>query len=285
MRELVYRNPLNNSIILYRDPNLITKLDGIELPQVNMQTQSAPYQDGVTDLDALFSPRTIVVEGSFLVSGLPAVYSSRSSALAQLSPKLGLGTLTFTNDNGIFTTACRCISAIMPNKEYTNPFQDFQFQFFCPDPYWYDQTQSLATLRVVSGGFTFPITFPIIFGNYTGITPVIAANSGDSITPVIINFYGPSVNPVVTNNTTGEHIKCNITLNVGDALIINTKFGSKSVSKIASSGIITNQSATLDASSTFWQLNVGDNSISFSDDLFLSAEYCRIYWFNRYVGK
>ena len=44
MRELVYTNPLGNSITLYRDPNLITKLDGIEMPQVNMQTQSAPYR-------------------------------------------------------------------------------------------------------------------------------------------------------------------------------------------------------------------------------------------------
>jgi len=285
MRQLVYTNPLGNSITLYREPNLITKLDGIEMPEINIQSQSAPYQDGVTDLDALFSARTITVEGTLLVSGLPAIYTNRALMMAQLNPKLGLGTLTFTNDSGSFTTACRCLSAILPNKEYTEPYQSFQFQFFCPDPYWYALNQSISTLRVVSGGFTFPITLPIVFGNYTGTTPVNCLNDGDSTAPVVITFYGPATNPVIYNNTTGEQIKCNISLNTGDVLIINTKFGSKSVYKIASSGVITNQSQTLDASSTFWQLNIGNNSVSFSDDLFLSLEYCTVSWFNRYVGK
>jgi hypothetical protein len=285
MRILVYTNPLGNSITLYKDPYLITTLSGIDMPEVNEQSQKAPYQDGVTDLDALFSPRTITVEGSIQSQQLPAIFSDRASAMAQLNPKLGLGTLTYTNEQGTFTTACRCISALFPNKLFTDPFQNFQLQFFCPDPYWYAQTQSMSTLRVVSNGFTFPMTFPIIFGTFTGTTPVPAVNAGDSITPVIISFYGPAVNPVITNNTTGELVKCNITLNNGDVLIINTKFGSKSISKIASNGIVTNQASTLDATSTFWQLNIGTNSISFSDDLFLSLEYCTISWYNRYVGK
>lgn len=285
MRQLVYTNPLGNSITLYREPNLITKLDGIEMPEVNIQSQSAPFQDGVTDLDALFNARTISVEGALLVSGLPAIYQNRASMMAQLNPKLGLGTLTFTNNSGVYTTACRCLSAILPNKEYTDPYQSFQFQFFCPDPYWYEQSQSSILMQVVSNGFSFPITFPIVFGQYNVATPVNAVNNGDSTTPVIISFFGPATNPRIQNLTTGEYIKCNIELQTGDALIINTKFGSKSVYKIASSGAITNQSQTLDAGSTFWQMQLGTNSISFSDDLFLSLEYCTVSWYNRYIGK
>jgi len=285
VRILVYTNPLGNSITLYNDPYLITTLSGIDMPQVNEQTQKAPYQDGATDLDALFDVRTITVEGSIQSQKLPVIFADRASAMAQLNPKLGLGTLAYTNDQGTFTTACRCISALFPNKLFTEPFQNFQLQFFCPDPYWYAQTQNVSTLRVVSGGFTFPMTFPVVFGTYTGSTPVPAVNLGDSITPVIISFYGPAVNPVITNNTTGEYVKCNTTLLSGDVLIINTKFGSKSVSKIAASGGVYNLSNTLDAGSTFWQLNIGQNLISFADDLFLSLEYCTISWYNRYIGK
>ena len=285
MRSLVYISPLGNSLTLYRDPYLITALDGIEMPEVNMQTQSAPYQDGVTDLDALFSPRTIVVSGSILAQDLPTIYLDRASAQRQLSPKLGLGTLTFTNDSGTFTTACRCISAIFPNKEFVNPFQNFQLQFFCPDPYWYDNSQSSILMNIVNNGFTFPMTFPVVFGNYVGSTPVTATNNGDSLTPVIISVYGPTVNPVITNLTTGELIKLNISLNVGDALIVNTKFGSKSITLIPSSGAMSNASNSLDASSTFWQLTIGANSIRFSDDYLMSLEYCTVSWYNRYVGK
>jgi len=285
MRSLVYTNPLGNSIALYREPYLITALDGIEMVEVNEQTQSAPYQDGVTDLDALFGPRTIVVSGSILTQDLPTIYLDRASAQRQLNPKLGLGALTFTNDTGVYTTACRCISALFPNKEFTNPFQNFQLQFFCPDPYWYDQNQSSILMQIVTNGFTFPMTFPVVFGAFTGSTPVSASNLGDSITPVIITISGPTVNPVVSNLTTGEQIKLNITLNTGDVAIINTKFGSKSVTKIAASGTITNESSTLDANSIFWQLNIGDNQIKFSDDYLMSLEQCTVAWYNRYVGK
>lgn len=284
MRQLVFRNALGNSLTLYRDPNLITKIDGIEMPAVDMQTQSAPYQDGVTDLDALFGPRTIVCEGSFLVSGLSAVYASRASMTAQLNPKLGLGTLTFTNDIGAYTTSCRCISAVLPNKDYTNPFQNFQLQFFCPDPYWYDINQSSILLSYVSGGKTFPFTFPVVFGNYTGVVPQVALNLGDSVSPVVMSITGPATNPIVQNLTTGQLMKINIILNNNDVLNINTKFGSKSVI-LNRGGVISNQSSCIDANSTFWSLDIGANTIQFTNDLTYAMPTCTVSWYNRYSGK
>jgi hypothetical protein len=174
---------------------------------------------------------------------------------------------------------------MFPNKLATTPFQDFQVHFYCNDPYWYSRTQNATSIFLVSGGFTFPFSFPFQFGNYIGSTPMALVNSGDSTTPVQISINGPSVTPIITNTTTGQLIKCNITLNSGDVLLINTKFGSKSVTLISSSGATSNQMSTLDATSTFWQLAVGNNLVTFQDSTQGGLESCNIVWYNRFTGK
>ena len=286
MRSLVYTNPLGVSLTLYKDPYLITTLDGLDLPTVDEQEQKAPYQDGTTYLDALFEPRTIVVTGAIInVQQLGPIFTDRAAILSCLNPKNGPGTLTYTNDNAVYTTVATVSLAHFPNKLATEPFQKFQIQFYCNDPYWYAGTGSSAILAIVTGGLTFPITFPITFGTYVGITLVAAPNVGDSVTPVILTITGPCANPTVTNTTTGELIRCNITLGVGDVLIINTKFGSKSVVLNAASGGLSNQMSTLDSTSTFWQLAIGNNQIQFSDDVQIGPETCTVSWFNRFSGR
>jgi len=285
MRKLEYTNPLGTSITHYNFGFLITALDGIEMTKLTVQEQRAPGQDGSTYIDGIFDPRVITVSGSITEPDLPTIFQQRSSAQAQLNPKLGPGVLTYTNDEGVYTTLAVVNNVSFPNKEFTNPFQEFQLQFYCCDPYWYDQSSQTLNFKLVTGGFTFPFTFPKTFGTWTGSTAQNALNDGDSKTPVILTITGPATNPKVLNKTTGEFVKCLISLNPNESLVINTKIGSKSVVKISSTGVMTNQSATLTADSTYWTLGVGDNYILFSDDTPNSKEACVISWYNRYVGK
>lgn len=286
MRSLVYTNPLGQSLTLYHDPYLITKLEGIDLPTANMQEQKAPFQDGTTYLDVLFDPRTIVVTGSITVAqDLSEIFIDRASALAVLNPKNGPGVLTYTNDNGVYTVSASVLVISYPDKPADDPRQTFQFQFYANDPYWYANTGLSVTMAIVTGGFTFPFSFPFSFGNYVGNIPAGAINSGDSVTPVIITINGPSVNPVVTNTTTGELIKCNISLQPDDVLSINTKYGSKSIVLTSGAGVVSNQMATLDVTSTFWQLAIGSNLLTFTDDSNAGPESCIVSWFDRYSGR
>jgi len=286
MRSLVFTNPLGVSLTLYKDPYLITTLDGIDLPTVNEQEQKAPYQDGTTYLDALFDPRTIVVTGAIInVQLLGPIFTDRASILAALNPKNGPGTLTYTNDNAVYTTVATVNLAQFPNKLATDPFQAFQIQFYCNDPYWYAEDSDSISMSLVIGGFTFPFSFPFSFGTYIGSIPTAAVNDGDSVTPVIISVFGPCANPVITNTTTGELIRCNITLTTGDILVINTKFGSKSIMLLTSGGQTINEMSTLDSTSTFWQMAIGNNLITFSDDTQQAQESCTVTWTNRYSGR
>jgi len=285
MRKLVYTNPLGVSVTLFDDKYLITTLDGIDLPTVDLQEQKAPYQDGTTYLDALLEPRTIVVTGAIVnIQQLGSIFTNRAIILSALNPKNGPGVLAYTNDNSTYTTTCIIAQAQFPNKLATDPFQIFQIQIYCNDPYWYASASSSASMSVVTGGLTFPITFPITFGTYTGNLPVGANNTGDSVTPVMITITGPSQVPIVTNTTTGQFVSSNIVLNNGDVLIINTKFGSKSVVYYPSGGTPQNQMASLVAGSSFWNLNIGNNVLNFSD-LTLGSATCVVSWNNRFSGR
>jgi hypothetical protein len=285
MRKLVYTNPLGVSVTLFDDKYLITTLDGIDLPTVDLQEQKAPYQDGTTYLDALLEPRTIVVTGAIVnIQQLGSIFTNRAIILSALNPKNGPGVLTYTNDNSTYTTTCIIAQAQFPNKLATDPFQVFQIQIYCNDPYWYAGTGSSASMVIVTGGLTFPITFPITFGNYIGQSSTPAINAGDSVTPIIITVTGPSTNPRLTNQTTGEYIALNIVLNAGDILSINTKFGSKAIVYMPGSGGAQNAMSSLVQGSTFLNLAIGNNVLLFSDDI-QGYSTCVVTWNNRYSGR
>jgi phage-related protein len=70
---------------------------------------------------------------------------------------------------------------------------------------------------------------------------------------------GVSLNPMITNTTTGENMKLNTTLLMGETIIIDTELGT-----IEKDGV--DISSTLDASSTYIQLAPGDNALELTDD-------------------
>lgn len=284
MRKVTYTNARGQSVEFWKTPYLITALDGIEAAQTTVQQQQAPYQDGVTWIDSRFQPRVVAISGTFVKRSLALDYANRASMQAILNPALGMGTLTLQTDQGTVNIPAIHQVPLFPSKDLTTPFQAWQLQFFCPSPYWLDPAASSINLSYVSGGKTFPFTFPFKFGTYTGVVPKDARNAGDSPTPINIQIVGPAANPLIQNLTTGLQIKCNTVLGVGDVLTISTKFGSKSVT-LSQGGVLSNQMATLDASSTFFQLGLGSSMIQFSNDLTTAAPTCLVSWVSRYSGR
>ena len=98
-------------------------------------------------------------------------------------------------------------------------------------------------------------------------------------TPVEIEFTGPAINPTVTNLTTGELMKVNRLLDANDVLEISTAFGDKYVK-------INGQNAFhyIDLDSTFWQLQPGDNILSYTSNNDSINTKVIVKWKNRYVG-
>ena len=253
-----------------------------EIP-IDHQLSKAPYQDGKTYIDTLFDPRILTVE--FLIKGdnRQEVFDRRLTVTKQFNPKLGVGKIIWEQEDGTtYHLDCIPYTPIFPDGQAQNKwYQVVIVQFLAPDPFWYDPTQIQQIMVGFSGGFSLPFSFPINFG--TVGTQIDVSNSGNVSTPVIIYLYGEVVDPVITNTTTGEAITISQTVSDGDILIINTAFGEKS-SLLLSGGVYTNAFEYIDPDSTFWKLEPGSNTISYSVTSEGANAACRVYYFHRYSG-
>ena len=83
----------------------------------------------------------------------------------------------------------------------------------------------------------------------------------------------------IENETTGEFIAFkNLTMVAGDVLVIDTTFGQK---RVELNGV--NVFNKLDFASTFFNLQIGDNSIDFSDETGSTTTTIHFIYKNLYV--
>ncbi len=130
--------------------------------------------------------------------------------------------------------------------------------FFANDPRWYSDainTQGLA-LGAATTGFGFNLGFNFGFGGTSTSGTASVTNAGTFPTYPVITLTGPLTNVTLTNQTTGEVLTIALTIASGDTLTID--FLNKTV--------LLNGTASryFAKSGTWWQLQPGANSISFT---------------------
>jgi hypothetical protein len=178
-----------------------------------------------------------------------------------LQMKITLNSGRIYNQDIVLTSAPHFpIGFLNRNKRW----QKAQIQYTATNPFYYSDTEIIEDFKGVEGIFTFPFSMsllnPVIFGNVKGNN--IATNNGQVESPIIIKITGDCTNPRIDNITTGEFIKFNdLVMTTNDVLEINTAFGQK---KVTLNGL--NIFNKLDFSSTFFNLDIGDNEIHFDDD-------------------
>ncbi|OUM85684.1 MAG: phage tail protein [Bacillus thermozeamaize] len=284
MRRLTYTNARGESIVLGDSPPfVVTKLEGTGGVDTDIKTQKSPYQDGATYLDTYLEMRQLTLEGCILARSRQQLFDLRRELARVFNPKFGPGKLLYEYDGG--QKEIQAVvdgSPVFPERRGGIMAQNFLITLLCPDPFWLDTYYVSKQMSYLMGGIQFPLQLPTIFAQRTHYRSVI--NSGDVSTPVTIEFYGPAVNPVVTNETTGEFIKVRQTLEDGDVLHIDTAFGRKRVEIEKADGTRYNAFHFIDLSSTFFQLEPGDNVLSYSSDDDSTTARVIVKYRNRYVG-
>lgn len=149
--------------------------------------------------------------------------------------------------------------SVMMDLEYKYGVAKASVQMVATDPRIYtDQQQSDNTgLLVVSGGATFPLTFPLSFGTVGSGGSMLLNNTGTFAAPVLFKIDGPVTDPVITNDTTGDVISFTGTIASGSYYLVDTAARSVLLNGTAS------RYNTLDASAVWFDLAPGINSISF----------------------
>ena len=266
--KIIFTNARGVSVELSdRKPFVLSSVDGKGDVGANIQTQTAPFQDGSTFIDSLLQPRSLSLQVAILSEEINETLTLRQQLASVFNPKLGIGTLTYIN--GGTQREIQCVSENVPifptgqdNKGLR--FQRVLINLLCPSPFWEDINKDNYKLEDFVGNFHFAFRFPVRFSTRGDGKTLI--NKGDVPTPVRVEFRGPVINPKITNQATGEFIKVNATIPEGYKLIIDTTFGNKRVDIIAPDGVVTNGFHYIDLESTFFNLDVGETRFSFITD-------------------
>jgi hypothetical protein len=253
-----------------------------ELP-VEHQSTRAPYQDGDTYIDTVGLAREMTVEFIIMGSNRQQVFDRRLIVTKHFNPMKGIGTLIWEQEDGtIYHIDCIPRRVTFPSGDgQGRGYQVVIVEFYAPNPFWYDPTQIEQVMVGFSGGLQFDWSFPISFGQVG--SQVTLENAGDVDSPIMVYFYGEVVNPTITNETTGESIIIERTVNDGDILIVSTAFGEKAV-QVLSGGEYVNAFEYVNPDSEFWSLKPGKNIVSYSVASEGENAQCRLYYYNRYSG-
>ena len=209
MQKLVFINGAGKQIDLTSGNFGITKWEGLSNTGLNIQTQQVPFEDGGVFLDALMEEReielTVAIQDN---NNLELRYQKKRELISALNPKVGEGTLIYTNDY-----LSRQIKAVpqIPIFENKNSNDAGTLKasvvFSCPSSYWEDVEENV-----------------VVFNNTK--QPIIN-NEGDVPTQIKIDFLTTNVkNPTITRLEDNKKIKYSGELY--DNLLIDTNTGNKS---------------------------------------------------------
>ena len=284
MEKIVFTNALGQSLTFGRTrPYILQYVDGAGGLEAEIQMQKAPFQDGQTYIDTLVDTRVISLEVAIVGADYQEVYQRRSEMLKIMSPKLGRGELVYYYPGGAKRIVCAVESApVFPTggDNKTRGYQKTILTLRCPLPFFTDLVRETIKLEDFVSNFRFPFKFPVYFATRGDF--FIINNTGDVPAPISVEFRGPAENPRITNVSTGEYIQVNKTLVAGEKLLINTEFGNKSVRYRDVNGIETNAFGLIDLGSTFFDLELRENEISFISDSGSPEVY--VSYRQRYLG-
>lgn len=160
--QIIYTNSQGVSIELTNDaPFLLENVEGKGEIDADIQTQKAPFQDGVTYIDSLLSERSMELKVLVIDGNHDELLRKRQYISGVFNPKLGEGWLVYIN--GETQKKIKCIVdgtvKILTGKENKGLiYQRVLINLLCPSPFWEDIAQTEYMLRDFTGSLTFPFS-------------------------------------------------------------------------------------------------------------------------------
>ena len=149
MQKLVFINGSGNEIDLTSGNFGITNWAGLSNVPLNIQTQQVPFEDGGVYLDALMNQRDIsVTVAIYDGNNLELRYQKKRELISALNPKLGEGTLIYTND--YLSKQIKAVPQIplFQNKNSNDAGTlKATVSFTCPSPYWEDVEETEVNIN------------------------------------------------------------------------------------------------------------------------------------------
>lgn len=213
-------------------------------------TYSYPHQVGVSISSTTIKPRSVSIKGyvSYVptISDLESVGGENGRLLAEIitkrveAKKKILNALIIPNDfirmyigdyyiEGKPDGSIQYGKTLQENNEY---FCAFLIELYCANPMFRKVKETISNIAASIAMFHFPLILKptgFVFSTRKSYQLIYAENEGNATVGAIITIEAKSEveNLELENVTTGEKIKINKTLQVGEKVIINTNDGNQ----------------------------------------------------------
>lgn len=241
---------------------------------------SSAYFDGYLGQAAVFATQLTAADHAAIFASGPvqATAFAQTTTLAEntaslrnaLSPRGTIEDPLFINVNGTtYVTLARVRKDNIPvdiSYDLGGLAQNVAVQLHATDPYFYSTPTlaPLASLATPSGGYSYPLAYPLSYGGGSAGNVIPAYNQGNVECYPIFVFTGPCTYPYVSNLTTGDALYFDITLNSGDKLVVNTDIPHSAFYYQNGSTTPVSRLNVLGTSSSWWSLPpaTGPNAVN-----------------------
>lgn len=245
-------------------------------------------QHGDTYVGQRIEARDIDIVGHINTRDKQQAYELRRRLLKVFNPELG-GTLTY--EYGSFKRVISCRVHGKPDAERESVLQEFSIPLDCLNPFWREEEETKEDIASWIAAWHFPCVIEkdnrndMIFGYRAESVIVDCYNEGDVSTGMRIRFtaLGTVKNPIILNVDTEEFMQINATMQTGDVIEINTKYGSKGAA-LTRNGAKYNYFRYVDVDSTFMQLAIGDNNFRYDAESGVNSLEVAIFYDREYLG-
>lgn len=281
MEKFIYTNKMGQSLTIeYGGNYILESYDGLANTEIIPISTKGYTQHGNTLNRTMLGIRIISIYFYLHEDSMANFYEKRRYLSQVFNPLLGEGKLYYIND--YTSKMINVLPTVLPSQvEKLGSLQLFNIELTANDPFWYDTALNTKRMGDYENGLKFPLfSASHKFATMGSIATI--TNEGDWETPLAIEFMGTAVNPVINLLNTNQKMKVNKTLLLNEKLIINTAYGNKTVIFENASGTQTSAYNLISNDSLFFQLQVGENRLTFGSEggqpeVFLS-------WRDRFIG-
>ena len=225
MQKLTYINLNNEQIVFWHSPYVLSKISGLELPDLKIETLNGVYQQGDTVAGYRREKRVVTATFSIMESTREAMYAHRMDLLRILSPARAIrgeerALLIYENDYIRYMTWAVPDGGLEAKNRVLDTQPNLKVTFRCESPYWFAVNPSSVVFEYSGEGFSPPFSFPIDFGRRDFSKE--ANNIGHVDAPVEITVQCMGEIPRIYNQTTGKRIALVTAIPEGNTLVLNT---------------------------------------------------------------
>ena len=261
------RNSANEMLQIYPSNDyMLTSIAGITPADATINSVEMATQDGAHFNSSRVMPRNLVATFSIRGEGA-ATRQRRVNLYRYIRPKHPIRLYIANDQRNVYIDGY--VESMQDGGTIFSEREQMQVSVICPDPYFRDNETGdrMVTFSAITPMFNFPfhIVSPTPFSTWDEVYTKIIENDGDASCGVVLNVIATDrvTNPWFYNETTGERMTFEITLEVGDELVISTIPGHKRARLIRDS-VETNVINTLAHGSAWLTLEPGANAFFYN---------------------